>query len=323
MTRYEGYAMSNAITNNPFLNTLFDTKELNQQPKTGFDVAELAKAKNQADQMAKQASSTESHNQVANSSVMATMAEQSYHYSETMSLQLTTKEGDTVSVDFKQLYSQYQSYMQMQSSQAGPQGVKQFDSKQALESTQFVEQFGFSVEGDLNENELNAIFDVFEQVDSLANQFFDGNIEKALQQAIELDINFEHLDTFSLNLTQTQSMTTRYQQAAVAEYADVQQQSEPSADSYGVNMNDLPPYLQNWQTALDRLDEQFTNAQEFLNNMVGNVVADRFPEQATRPDWLDRIQAFHQQLMDMAQPNHAETAKQTDADVNQPVNTQV
>lgn len=306
--------MSNTITDNPLLNQLLDVKENNKNVKPGIDVSELVKAKHGADQSSRNVNSDDvSYKPSAQSAVAAARMEQferAYQYSETMSLQLTTKEGDTVSVDFRQLYAQYQSYKETQAGDQGPQGVRYFESKEALEMTAFEEKFAFSVEGDLNEDELKAVFDVFEQVDALSNQFFDGNIEKALQQAMELEIDYGQLSSMKLNLTQTETVATRYQQAALAEYNEVQQQAvepEDVAEEYGVDMNDLPPYLQTWQDAISRLNEQFENAQSIFNELMGDVTAQRFAEQDSQQGWLARVKEFHEQLAEMAKMDKLES----------------
>lgn len=301
--------MPNTITENPFLKQLFENKDANKNNKPDLDVSELAKAKQQADQVAQQASmggvSYDPSHKAMQSMATMQQAERAYQYSETMSLQLTTKEGDTVSVDFRQLYAQYQSYKEMQSEQQGPKGVRNFENREAMDVTAFEEQFAFSVEGDLNENELKAVFDVFEQVDNLSNHFFDGNIEKALKQANELQIDFGQLSSFNLNLTQAESMAVSQQQAALAEYNDVHKQANPEssdeiADDYGVDMTDLPAYLQTWQDTINHLDKQFENTQNFLDGLLGEINAQRFPDQDSRPGWLERVSAFHEGLMAMA-----------------------
>ncbi|WP_051640778.1 hypothetical protein [Thiomicrorhabdus sp. Milos-T2] len=311
--------MPNTITDNPFLKQLFENKDANKNNKPGQDVSELAKAKQQADQVAQQANmgdvSYDPSSKALQSMASMQQVERAYQYSETTRLQLTTKEGDKVSVDFRQLYAQYQSYKEMHSEEQGPKGVRQFDSREAMEMTAFEEQFAFSVDGDLNEDELKAVFDVFEQVDTLSNQFFDGNIEKALQQANELQIDFGQLSSISLNLTQSESMAVRQQQAALAEYSDVQKQTNPeetdeTADDYGVNMADLPPYLQTWQDTINHLDEQFQNSQDFLNGLMGEINAQRFPDQDTRPGWLERVRAFHEELMAMANKESEKTLQE-------------
>ncbi|GAB6071084.1 hypothetical protein JCM30760_21810 [Thiomicrorhabdus hydrogeniphila] len=320
-----------SILENPQLSSLLDTHNRSNKKLPGLVDSGSTPTFN-TQQSAPQSNTTQNANDTDYSaSKQASMAalqmssiERSYQYSETMSLQLTTKEGDTVNVDFKQLYAQYQSYQQMQSAQSNensPSGVRYFESKQAMESTQFKEQFGFAVTGDLNDDELEAIYDVFEQVDSLASQFFDGNIEQALQQAVELEIDYGQLDSLSLNLTQTESQSTRYQQAALAEYSGVQQQTEAEntsdvAEEYGVNMGDLPAYLQQWQDTITKLNEQFENAQETLDELMGEVTAQRFPEQDNKMGWIERVKAFHEQLSQMAQNTDEPPAN---ADITEPV----
>ena len=225
-----------------------------------------------------------------------TSMESAYQYSESMSLQLTTREGDTVSIDFRQMYSEYQSYRSEQAAVSDPSGVRYFESKEAMESTAFEERFAFSVNGDLNEDELKAIFDVFEQVDKLANSFFDGDIEKALAQAVELDIDFGQLQSFQLNLTQTESRAVSYQQAALAEYDTVQESNE----SIGGNISDLPPYLAQWQLAIEKLDAQFVESQKVFDGVMSDVTAQRFPDQDSQSGWLERVQSFHERLSEYA-----------------------
>ncbi len=244
-----------------------------------------------------------------------TSMESAYQYSESMSLQLTTREGDTVSIDFRQLYSEYQSYRSEQAAEGGPSGVRYFESKEMMESTAFEEQFAFSVNGDLNEDELNAIFDVFEQVDKLANSFFDGDIEKALAQAVELEIDFGQLQSFQLNLTQTESRAVSYQQAAVAEYDTVQ----TTDGNEGASVSDLPPYLAQWQLAIEKLDAQFVESQKVFDELMSDVTAQRFPDQDSRSGWLERVQAFHERLSDYVsqQKIETETVETPDTEVNE------
>lgn len=223
-----------------------------------------------------------------------------YAYSQTMSMSLTTQEGDTVKVDFRQLYAQYQEYKREQMTEEGPKGVRMFESREALEATAFEEKFAFSVEGDLNENELKAVFDVFEQVDNLANEFFNGNIEKAFEKAQELKIDYGQLKTFSLDLQKTESRSTSYQQAAA--YKGVQQSPAEGtkAEQEGGQIADLPPYLQKWQDVISRLDEQFANARTAFDELMAGAAAQRFPEQDTQQGWFERIRSFHDTLADAA-----------------------
>lgn len=301
--------MSNTISQNPLLaKTLLNADTANSE-KQGLSELVRAQQGLKLEQGARPNTPDESSVTASPKGLMAAarmqQLERSYQYSETMSLSLTTQEGDQVTVDFRQLYSQYQSYRHEQAGASGPEGVRYFESKALLEETAFEERFGFSVTGDLNEDELKAVFDVFEQVDQLANNFYNGDIEKAMQQAMEMDVDFGQLKNVQLDLTQSQTATTRYQEVAMSEYETIEaQESTPKkdeqAEDYGVSMSDLPNYLQQWQMSIERLNEHFAKARNTFDDLMSATLAQRFPEQDNRPGWLERVQAFHEQLAEYA-----------------------
>lgn len=222
-----------------------------------------------------------------------------YAYSNTMTLNLTTKEGDQISIDFRQLYAEYQAYEKQQGYESGPQGARYFESTQAMESTAFEERFGFSVKGDLNQDELKAIQEVFKQVDDLANHFFHGNIEQAFKKAVDLNVDFGQLQSVDLNLQQTQTYSASYQKAAAyqtqtAQAATPQEASNANTDT---SVPTLPAYLQKMQTLVDTLDSQFKDARKVAEQMLANVVASRFPEEGTQSIILQRLQSLHDALV--------------------------
>lgn len=226
--------------------------------------------------------------------------QQGYAYSQTMSLQLTTKEGDQITVDFRQLYAQMQQQKSTQYAEQGPQGARLFESRQTMESTAFETRFGFSVTGNLNDSELSAVMNVFDQVDKLANQFYNGNIEKALEQAKNMNIDFGQLQSVSLDMNQSELKTTVAQQVAV--YKQTQQTDVANQDAAGKDptVADLPPYLQKWQSAIDSLDQQFADARSTFDSLLSGVLVQRNPEQGSQPNWFDRVATFHDKLAELA-----------------------
>lgn len=84
--------------------------------------------------------------------------------------------------------------------------------------------FAFSVEGELDEGELKAINDLLNQVNTVAESFFDGDLEQAFEQAINMGFDANEIKDFSLVLTQTS--TTRIQDA----YENPQASKQPSAN---------------------------------------------------------------------------------------------
>lgn len=226
--------------------------------------------------------------------------EQSYAYSQTMSLSLTTKEGDEVTLDFRQLYAQYEAQQQTQYAEQGPKGARYFESRSEMEATAFEERFGFSVEGHLNENELDAVFSVFEQVDQLANEFYNGDLEKALEKAQELNIDFGQLSSVNVGLSKTEVQTSAYQQVAAYQGAKPGVHSEDEAQGqHAQDIKHLPPYLQQWQTAITTLDAYFEESRSTFDNWMADGLSQRFPE-GSPSSWFERVASFHDQLAEVA-----------------------
>ncbi|WP_019895785.1 hypothetical protein [Hydrogenovibrio halophilus] len=252
--------------------------------------------------------------------------EQSLSYSHTMTLNLQTREGDSVQVDFRQLYAQYQSYQANQSAESGPQGARLFESREAMEATAFEERFGFSVQGDLNDDELDAIFDVFERVGKLADEFFNGDVEKAFEQAQSLEIDFGQLKSMDLNLEKTQTMAQRYQQTQAYQQGEAPKANEKGEAS---DVGKLPEYLQEWQGVIERMDEHFAQARESVDKMMASIMGQREEvateegedgaSKASPANWLERVQGFHDRLAeafglrDLMRP---QADAQTDADTS-------
>lgn len=319
--------MSNSITpNSDNLASLLGNKT-NNSKNADLSLADLMKNKLVADNLAK--GFTDPAKQIANTqddfspsakglqaASMVESFQSAYAYSETMSLQIQTKEGDVVTVDFRQLYAQYQEQKTEQSAELGPKGAQYFESKEVMEATYFEERFGFSVQGDLNDDELAAIFKVFEQVDELANNFFDGNIEKAFQQAVDLEVDFGKLQSIDLNLVQTETYAQSYQQAAA--YQSVGQNTEQQqAPAKGENIADLSPYLQKMQEVIANLDEQFEDARNVMEDFMASVTASRFPDQGDQTTWLGRIKDFHEQLLNKIDLT-SDTTKPVQEEVEKP-----
>lgn len=281
---------------------------LGQSSRTGSLLSELLKSKSEPQEdhhkQTKKYPTTNalsdvfSPSQALQQAAFSEKSQSSYAYSNTMTMNLTTKEGDTVSVDFRQLYAEYKAYEKQQGYESGPKGARYFESTQQMESTAFEERFGFSVQGDLNEDELKAIFNVFDQVDDLANHFFHGNIEKAFQKAVDLNVDFGQLQSVSVNLQQTQSYAASFQQAgAYQQQSALQGQNQPSHDD---TVAALPPYLQKMQNVIETLDSRFDDARAQAEKMLSSVVSSRFPEEGTESIIMQRLQKLHDELIKKA-----------------------
>lgn len=286
--------MLSLIPGNDFLNRLADTSVGKHLLAPGSEVG--------GSHEKTQPSSYAGESDATRFQASGVQVERAFQYSESMSLQLTTKDGDSVTVDFRQLYASYQSYKEMlyaesRYAEEQPQGNAFYKSLETMQSMAFEERFAFSVQGELDLDELKAVFDVFDQVDAIANQFYGGNLEQALQSAQSLKMDFGQLQSMQLNLTQSASYSSYQQQAAIAEYDAVQDVNIPmnGANKFS-SLEQLPEYYQKWQAALETLNEWFDDASKSWVQLTAKVAAQRFPEQGSEQMWLARMDNFHRQL---------------------------
>lgn len=121
------------------------------------------------------------------------------------SFELTTKEGDKVTI--KAASSEG---LAIEAGRAGPGN----SSVSALNASYSASQsFSLSIDGDLNEAELVAINDLLGRVNDLAGRFFAGDLDGAFAQAMSLGYDATQIGGFALNLAQAeiQQVTKAYQ----------------------------------------------------------------------------------------------------------------
>ena len=111
---------------------------------------------------------------------------------------LTTQEGDKVQINAS-------SFMKAKF-QASPGNV----NAQMRQGS----SFDLQIQGDLNAEELAAINDLLGQVNDLAAQFYDGDLESAFQAALDLQFDAEEIASFAVDMKQSlvQKVSTAYGQ---------------------------------------------------------------------------------------------------------------
>ncbi|HSB96469.1 MAG TPA: DUF5610 domain-containing protein [Spongiibacteraceae bacterium] len=119
-----------------------------------------------------------------------------------------------------------------------------------------------SVDGDLDQDELQALNDLLDQVGDLADTFFSGDVASAFQQAGALDFNNPELSSLSLNL----HSETRVREK-VAAYQQVQSlaSDDASANGSGVNNNVAAPALSTLSNLADALSALVPQASAAAN----------------------------------------------------------
>lgn len=125
-------------------------------------------------------------------------------------LTIKTADGDIVNISF----------LQQQSSQSnsqwsyGENTIKQSHSYESSEHS----HFSFTIEGDIDDDELKAIFSLINDVQALQQEFFNGDIEKAFQQALTMGFDEQELAGFSLDLLKTKQSVSSTTYNAVANF---------------------------------------------------------------------------------------------------------
>ncbi len=200
----------------------------------------------------------------------------SFSQSNRLALEVQTRDGDKVTVFFAQHTAINES------SSAGRYGV----------SASQDQQFNFSVDGQLDDGEMAALSGLLEQVGSLSQQFFAGDLGTALKEAMALGYNQQELASFSLDLRQgftlQTTLTQRTQQyqpaAAEAPTTAIEQLKAPLAN-----------YVDHYLATLDAANP-IASAAQLLDTLVANLVANRLAADDSR---ITAFRDFNQGIRDV------------------------
>lgn len=132
---------------------------------------------------------------------------QRFERADSFELNVTTKEGDQVKIRFDRSES-FQAGISVAADGKGNSAAV-FDMSRTQSSG-----FSFSVEGNLNADEIDAIQNLIRDVSQLSDEFFNGDVQRAFEQAGQLSLDGSQLSAFDLTLTRTEvrSMAGQYQQ---------------------------------------------------------------------------------------------------------------
>lgn len=184
------------------------------------------------------------------------IAAERYQEAETLSLKVKTQDGDEVTINFAK-NSQYESSFGIEKDQQG--NTQSLFNISRNESS----SYQFSVEGDLDNDEIDALQDLIKDVNEISNEFFDGDVQKAFDMASEFRMDKTELSSMNLRLTQSEQHT------AVAKYTAVE-----NLDSPGMNPGKrLGHMMHNMHGAADRPELGFIkDASSFSREMLSTLV---------------------------------------------------
>ncbi|WP_151704436.1 DUF5610 domain-containing protein [Nitrincola alkalilacustris] len=185
-----------------------------------------------------------------------------YQRADSFELTLNTREGDKVTINFNRAVD----YSATAAVAADDQGnsVSRFDISRS-EST----GFSFTIEGDLNEDEIDAIQNLIRDVSQLADEFYNGDIQKAFEQASNLSFDGTQLASMDLKMMRVE------QYSAASQYQQTEQLDQPQENRGAQLLEQL----------MQELYQQFNNSMlSFLEDSrsAGASIMQALAEQDTR-----------------------------------------
>ncbi len=124
-------------------------------------------------------------------------------------IQITTKEGDVITINLNESKSSRRGVLQ---AEQGSDYIAVYSKNNSSESS-----FNISIEGDLNEGEQKSLADLINKMSKVSDDFFKGNVKSAFKHAQKVGFDTEQIAGFSMELRKEQSVraVTAYQQTAM------------------------------------------------------------------------------------------------------------
>ncbi|MFP4155845.1 MAG: DUF5610 domain-containing protein [Halothiobacillaceae bacterium] len=133
----------------------------------------------------------------AASELTSMAAAERYAQAERFEMNITTRSGQEVTIAFDRSMTQESSGAVAVDDQGNR--VARFDISRSEQSG-----FQFSIRGDLEADELEAIENLVRDVSQLANEFFNGDVQQAFEQARNLDFDASQLARMDLSMSRTE-----------------------------------------------------------------------------------------------------------------------
>lgn len=161
-----------------------------------------------------------------------------YESAESFSLNVRTQDGDNVTIRFSNNESSESSLGYYNDGDGTSASSFSIDRSQSS-------NFQFSVSGDLDEGEIDALQELIQDINLIADDFFDGDVQSAFEQASEFQMDKSELSSMQLTLKRTEEYT------AVSAYQQVQGYEQPQYSQAGdVKLGHI----------LNSIQEQFTQS---------------------------------------------------------------
>ncbi|RDV24030.1 DUF4367 domain-containing protein [Alteromonas aestuariivivens] len=203
------------------------------------------------------------------------------------SLRIKTRDGDELQLRFESFEQFELNARNLLASQE--KGTNQNEQYIAAEYSHQHYESGsihFSLNGELDEGELEAIADLVSQTHDLAETFFAGDLDMAFERALELGFDDQELTGYALQLTREQ------RSQVVQAYEDVRhyREGKPGEGNYGSSVRPVSQYLDKMMDVMERAKGKLASEQDYyvlVNGLISQM------EGVQVPDLIYAINRFH------------------------------
>lgn len=231
----------------------------------------------------------------------ASASEINYSLNKSSSISIQTNDGDTVTIDFAEaLAYQRSEFNAAYSTQNDDGSTTNTQYSEMSESRYHAVGFSFSVEGELDDDEKEAIGALVQDVSKLADEFFNGDLDKAFEQATQLGFDESELSGFSLQMTrvETVSVAQAYQQVAQYEEDPEPGNAEQGQQNIAQMLKPVANYMKDLMAFLEQAQEKLQDGND-LQDLVSQSVSKylEFKGDQDISAGLERFAAFNQRLL--------------------------
>ena len=214
-----------------------------------------------------------------------------YAQSQSGGLKITTKDGDEVEISFGQSRQYQYSASERITSSANSNGdanapaTPESDvvARRSL-NVQLSEYRGisFSVQGELDDDELGAISDLVKQITDVSKSFFKGDLDIALDKALELGYDEKELAGFALKLNSREVVSEK-----ISAYKEVSDGDSSELKKY---MRPIKEYMDELKALNQLLDTTLKDGEGYKELVTGVI---NQMKEVHVPDVLSAINRFH------------------------------
>ena len=214
-----------------------------------------------------------------------------YAQSQSGGLKITTKDGDEVEISFGQSRQYQYSASERITSSANSNGdanapaTPESDvvARRSL-NVQLSEYRGisFSVQGELDDDELGAISDLVKQITDVSKSFFNGDLDTALDKALNLGYDEKELADFALKLNSREVVSEK-----ISAYKEVSDGNSSELKKY---MRPIKEYMDELKALNQLLDTTLKDGEGYKELVTGVI---NQMKEVHVPDVLSAINRFH------------------------------